>query len=167
MKLIISGSHGTGKTTLFNDYKKVFTEYLYVKEGARTLLSKMNKTPSTMDKTEFTDFQMLYFAYQAQIETALWDEAVIFDRCLIDILAYSEDIKEDEYKKLYKLFKTEHLTRYQGDDYKILFCKIKHDFDFEVDEIRDNPDLKYQKMIEDRIMKYFVKFGLMDKVVMI
>lgn len=111
MKIVILGSHGTGKTTLTkrllgflrDNYAFVIEQVSLVKESENVLLSKpmgrlqwklLPETPFEATQKGFTmnqdtslesEFWMIAKQLELELQSAPW----IADKCLIDMLAYA------------------------------------------------------------------------------
>lgn len=98
MRISLSGPHGAGKTTLFEELKKhlAVMDYSFYPEIARTLI---NLEPSTFsDKKEFEE--RLYEIHKTREHNANKEQNAVFDRCIWDAFVYADyygyPLKENE-----------------------------------------------------------------------
>lgn len=87
MKIAISGSHNTGKSTFIEDFLKKWTMYETFEKSYRSLIKEDNVTHSE-NGTEESQKRILDSLVDQAIE-ATKKEFVILDRCVLDNLAYS------------------------------------------------------------------------------
>lgn len=94
MKYAISGSHGVGKSTLIEELKK--QEWIVVyDEVARRAIEKCGKFPHEMTTEEQGQFEKYVLDNQIMFEiSADKKKQNIFDRGVLDVLAYSVHLKE-------------------------------------------------------------------------
>ena len=86
MKLAISGSAGTGKTTLAQNIAKQ-TGWTYIPEFAREACEKLKvKTPREIPDARKLEFQKIILDMKIEAETKAID--FVADRSTIDVLAY-------------------------------------------------------------------------------
>ncbi|WP_395173845.1 AAA family ATPase [Roseibium alexandrii] len=91
MRIAVTGTHGTGKTTLIEDFAALKPEYHPVPEPYFELLQKGHcfSDPPTID-----DFSsQLDQNIRTVLETKS-DDKVLFDRCPFDLIAYLEVLSE-------------------------------------------------------------------------
>lgn len=87
MKIAVVGSQCTGKTTYINDFLKKWSMYTTPKDTYRDLIKK-KKLPHSKNGTEESQTEILNCLVDQAIENSK-SENVIFDRCVLDVLAYS------------------------------------------------------------------------------
>ena len=156
MKLCVSGTSCQGKSTYIKDFIKNWPNYKTPEKTYRDFIKEKN-LPHSKEGTEES---------QKAILNALLDEAqqytrkdnVIFDRCILDNLAYSSWLYLND-KVLEKFLDESRITiREALKTFDIIFffplTKVAP-VEFEQDELRDN-DLIYREEI-DNIFKTFVK----------
>jgi deoxyadenosine/deoxycytidine kinase len=153
MKIAITGSHSTGKTTLCEQLTKLYPDLYYIKETAREQIAKFGKLPQDMTTKERCKFQEAVL--DSQIEQELLHDDFIADRSVFDVLAYSQDLPS--YKALYK----KAIRHYDLNSYDHLFY-IPIEFELENDGTRPL-HLKYQKLIDIRIQDYLRWFKLLHE----
>ena len=149
MKIAIVGSHGVGKTTLFNKLELEGVEF--IQETARELMGYMDHSTADMDDKEKGFFQQV--ALNHQIWREVEHERFIADRCVLDYLAYSHGLPFYDKLKDQVDF---HLERHGGYD-QIFFIPIE--FPLEVDGLRFTDD-KYQKEIDERLLGLIQEYGI-------
>jgi predicted ATPase len=146
MKIAISGSHGTGKTTLLNSLD--LSDHTKLSELARAVAQELNKPPQDLNPEELREFQWTLFNRQSKLEDE--NEHFVVDRSIYDILAYSADIPVVH--ELIAILKKQ--PRY----YDIVFF-LPIEFELELDGWRHH-DKVYQQKIGDRILDYLKEFGV-------
>ena len=134
MNIALTGSHGTGKTTILNN----IAHPNKIQEIARKELIKDVK-PHDMTPKERLIFQCDYWELQKKTEDSKKD--FLSDRSLLDILAYDLDIMK--HKDVYAM-----LPRLVG-RYDVL-CYIPIEFPLEIDNVRFH-DVSYQHDIDYKI----------------
>jgi predicted ATPase len=87
MKIAVVGSQCTGKTTYINDFLKKWSMYTTPEDTYRKLI-KEKKLPHSKNGTEESQTAILNCLVDQAIENSK-SENVIFDRCVLDVLAYS------------------------------------------------------------------------------
>ena len=87
MKIAITGTHSTGKTTYINDFLKKWKMYETPNDSYRDLI-KNNNIPHSKNGTEESQKQILNYLVDQAIELTKKD-FVITDRCVLDNLAYT------------------------------------------------------------------------------
>jgi predicted ATPase len=88
MRISLSGPHGAGKTTLFEELKMhlVKQNYLFYPEIARTLI---NFEPEIFsDKKGFEE--RLYQIYKTREHYEFKEQNAVFDRCIWDTFVYAD-----------------------------------------------------------------------------
>ncbi|CTQ69370.1 AAA family ATPase [Roseibium alexandrii] len=91
MRIAVTGTHGTGKTTLIEDFAALKPEYHPVPEPYFELLQKGH---SFSDPPTIDDFSsQLDQNIRTVLETKS-DDKVLFDRCPFDLIAYLEVLSE-------------------------------------------------------------------------
>lgn len=87
MKIAISGTHCTGKTTYIQDFLKKWPNYKTPEKSYRDYIIEKN-LPHSKEATEESQ-KLILDALVDQSQEYTKDENVIFDRCVLDNLAYS------------------------------------------------------------------------------
>jgi predicted ATPase len=87
MKIAVSGAQNTGKSTYIKDFLKKWTMYETPKESYRDLLKEKNLPHSTEGNEESQRIILDFLIDQCQKYSK--EDNVIFDRCVLDNLAYS------------------------------------------------------------------------------
>lgn len=150
MKIVFTGSHGTGKSTLVNELLKVYNDHIGPSNFRREMslelpLFNIYKQADIISQGFITG----YMAYQA-----ISNNKFIQDRCIIDTFAYTDyaDIL-DEYKE--KLFQTYKDIVFK---YDYIFY-IPVEFDIIEDGFRET-EKEYQKQIDQKIKYYLDIIGV-------
>jgi len=146
LKVALTGSHGTGKTTILNNIEHPNK----IQEIARKELIK-NVKPHDMTPKERLIFQCDYWELQKKTEDSKKD--FLSDRSLLDILAYDLDImkRKDVYAMLPRL-----VGRYD------VLCYIPIEFPLIVDNVRFH-DISYQHDIDYKIRNLLESLKKLDK----
>ena len=156
MKIAISGTHCQGKSTYIEDFLKKWTNYKTPEKTYRDFIKDKN-LPHSKNGTEES---------QREILNALLDESqqysrtdnVIFDRCILDNLAYSSWLNLNGKISDKNLDESRIIVREALKSFDIIFFFPITKFspvDFQKDEMRDD-DLIYREEI-DNIFKIFLK----------
>jgi predicted ATPase len=87
MKIAVSGTHNTGKTTYIADFIKKWPMYETCDTSYRDLI-KSEKLKHSKDGTEETQKIILDYLVEQAIQSSKKDFAIL-DRCVLDNLAYS------------------------------------------------------------------------------
>jgi len=156
MKIAISGTHCQGKSTYIEDFLKKWTNYKTPEKTYRDFIKDKNLAHSKNGTEES----------QREILNALLDESqqysrtdnVIFDRCILDNLAYSSWLNLNGKISDKNLDESRIIVREALKSFDIIFFFPITKFspvDFQKDEMRDD-DLIYREEI-DNIFKIFLK----------
>ena len=146
MKIWITWAHSVWKSTLLEKL-----EWNKIREIARDLIKKLWVLPQDMNKEQLNNFQRDLIHKQIKEETLRWD-SFIWDRTLIDILAYSKWL--DIYNNLLDTVKS-YLSEYP---YDIIFY-IPIEFPLEKDWVRFE-DENYQKEIDNNIISILKELNI-------
>ena len=148
MKIGLTGTHGTGKTTLVQELRKTFYDYNVYESPARHLtalpLFRTNKDADDISQTVITG------ACAAHL---MMNENTLADRTLFDYFAYSDysvNVKDQE--KIERTFK-EAVEKYD------LVCYVPIEFEMAEDGVRLK-DQEYRQAIQDRILFYLKKYEI-------
>ncbi|HRH22145.1 MAG TPA: ATP-binding protein [bacterium] len=144
MRIALTGSHGVGKTTLFDNL--VLPRHNKIQEAARAEIARQGKLPHEMSEEEFFNFQLSLVHKQIELEQGDF----IADRSLFDMLAYAQDHPEHH---LLRAIIEEHYRPY---DY-VFYIPIE--FALVIDDVRKD-DLRYQKTIDERIKKLLAEYQI-------
>ena len=155
MKLAISGTHCTGKSTFIKDFIKNWPNYETSKESYRNVIKK-KKLPHSKEGNEKSQ-RLILDALCEQLQKYSKSDNVIFDRCVLDNLAYSSWLNlngkvSDKFLDESRLIVREALKMLDI-VFFIPLTKIAPVV-FQTDELRDG-DLVYREEI-DNIFKIFV-----------
>jgi predicted ATPase len=138
MRIAISGAQNTGKTTLLNNFKYVWSNYTTPSKTYRDVLTEKNLPHSSKTTTE-TQWEILNFMIDEQQKHDK-DANVIFDRCPLDNLVYTLWANSKEVEGFDKEFvdKCITLTRESMRSLDIIFV-LRHDpsIKIEDDGVRD------------------------------
>jgi len=155
MKIAISGTHCTGKSTFIRDFIKNWPNYETPKESYRNLIKK-KKLPHSKQGTEKGQ-RLILDALCEQLQKYSKTDNVIFDRCVLDNLAYSSWLNLNGKVSDKFLDETRIIVREALKMLDIVFfipLTPIAPVSFEKDELREE-DLIYREEI-DNIFKIFV-----------
>ena len=157
MKIVITGSHGTGKSTLARQYPNKLNEV------ARSLIEEWGH-PNTFDEDKFDLFETEIIKRQISEELRLKD--FISDRCVIDVLAYCTLMASP---KTTRIIADKVQSYLQENTYDIIFY-IPIEFEMEKDGVRYEDeqlrvivDLQIQKYLKRYKLKYTVLTGSIEQ----
>lgn len=144
MKICITGTHGTGKTTLLN--------YLKNDNSLNNLFDFTEEITRTMSKKGIKINEDGDDASQIALALAHWDiyqnhKNLIMDRCLLDVLCYT--------KYLYEHHKC---NRYTLNFVKILFSQVHYDVIFYIEpefELENDGVRSTDRSFRDEVQRYF------------
>ena len=91
MRIAVTGTHGTGKTTLIEDFAALKPDYNPVPEPYFELLQRGH---SFSDPPSIDDFSSQLDQNVRTILETNSDDKVLFDRCPFDLIAYLEVLSE-------------------------------------------------------------------------
>lgn len=156
MKIAISGTHCTGKSTFVEDFLKKWPSYTTPEKTYRHFI-KENNLPHSKEGTEESQRAILDALVQESKQYTRNDN-VIFDRCILDNLAYSSWLFLNEKVSEKFLDQCRIQIREELKEFDVIFffpLTKMSPVEFEKDELREN-DLVYREEI-DNIFKTFVK----------
>jgi predicted ATPase len=156
MKIAVSGTHCIGKSTFITDFLTNWTNYKTPVETYRNFIKEKNY-PHSKEGTEESQGEILNFLIEEAKQYTRKDN-VIFDRCVLDNLAYSSWLFLNGKVSEKFLDQARLAVRREIQDFDIIFFLPITKFsevDFKPDEMRDS-DPVYREEI-DNIFKTFVK----------
>lgn len=158
VKIAVSGTHSTGKTTFCNELYDIAVgsgiDACLVPESARAVFDERDTKPLTSSRDEIAEIQREIFFKQLVLETeaeAAGHDVVICDRTLMDNIVYARayGISGGLHKLLYRIAK-HHLSTY--DHIALTKVNLAVAGQVALDGLRD-ADLKLWYTIEDGIYK--------------
>ena len=158
MRISISGSHCTGKTTLARYLskeliKKFPNKVIHIDEVARKVISL--GFPLNMDATYESYFHYIWF--QLEQERKAKSVFVISDRSLVDLLAYIRANNNPQISRSFVCLLQELLwLETKSFDFYIY---LPIEFQLEVDDVRLE-DVDYQKLVDEKIVDILVEYGV-------
>ncbi len=156
MKIAVSGTHCQGKSTYIRDFLKTWTNYKTPEKSYRDYIKEQN-LPHSKEGTEESQ-QIILNALLDQAQEYSKNDNVIFDRCILDNLAYSSWLNLNGKVSDKFLDESRILIREALKTFDVIFfvplTKVAP-VEFKEDELRDN-DLVYREEI-DNIFKVFVQ----------
>lgn len=156
MKIAVSGTHCIGKSTFITDFLANWPTYKTPKETYRSFIKSKN-LPHSKEGTEESQQAILDYLIEESRQFSRNDN-VIFDRCLLDNLAYSSWLFLNGKVSEKFLDQTRLAIRKEISDFDIiLFFPLTKfsEVEFKEDEMRDS-DPVYREEI-DNIFKTFLK----------
>lgn len=145
MKIAITGSHGTGKTTLAQALAEELDMHL-IPEAAREIMEKWQVEPWNLDDPTKTAFQEEVLDIQIKREQQA--ESFISDRTVFDSLAYSKMLAS--YEQLSELA----VAHVAVSPYDLV---IRLPIVFEIDNDGRSTDIEYQQLIDHNIIQELEK----------
>lgn len=147
MRIAISWSHGTGKTTLLDKYD---TPLPKITEMSRDLINFLGQKPQDMSKQEKIQFQERLFDIQKIEEEAY--KNFMSDRSVYDVLAYTYYACTETYKKML----VDVIDTHPWYDH-VFYTPIE--FELQDDGVRYT-DLEFQKVIDEKIVQIMQFVGV-------
>ena len=89
MRIAISGTSNTGKTTLIKSFLEKWSTYETPKKTYRDIIVKEKLEHSSKSSTKTQDKIIEFMLDQVKDKTKTVDDNIIYDRCPLDALAYS------------------------------------------------------------------------------
>ena len=153
MRILLVGSHSTGKTTLMKKMSEL--GYDTREEVIRKCLSENAKVK--INKEADDESQQLFFT---ETMKSMEGKNFIADRCPLDILAYTS-YQEKHGKISYSTFKQQYesVQKFINDNNDLKFAFIPIEFPLENDSVRDN-DEEYRKDIENELIRLLLSFKI-------
>ena len=153
MRILLVGSHSTGKTTLMKKMSEL--GYDTREEVIRKCLSENTKVK--INKEADDESQQLFFT---ETMKSMEGKNFIADRCPLDILAYTS-YQEKHGKISYSTFKQQYesVQKFINDNNDLKFAFIPIEFPLENDSVRDS-DEEYRKDIENEFIRLLLSFKI-------
>lgn len=162
MKFAVSGSHGTGKTTLITEVARVLAHRTSVhicREIPETIISQVNDSQFFQRSRNSLVRQLLICLKQVVVENRERAKAsvILVDRTLIDHLAYTALLfpaftESIEFDLLFRM------TAESLREYNAIF-KLPIEFGIPADGIRE-ADIEFQLAIDGLIEQFYMKAGV-------
>jgi len=160
MKIVLCGTHSTGKTTVFNSLNdELNLECIFVRSSTR-YFEKLG-FPINNVSDNYNETQLLIGNKDFQDWVVNRNVNCIFDRCLLDTMIYSQYLCIQNKLDLWILRYQEDMFRLINYDYYLWF---QDDIDLVIDDIRIY-DLKFRNSIHDLFSVWFNLFNLNDRVI--
>lgn len=146
MKIAITGTHGTGKTTLSYNlaayYKSIGKSVKIIQEVTRSCPFPINQ------KMTIEAAKWIYLEHAKKELEACKNQVIIGDRSVFDSFAYSEYFQFNDDEQLIKL---KNLALQELDNYDLLIF-VRPDMPIQADGIRSN-DLEFQSGVDKMFEK--------------
>lgn len=158
MKVSISGSHSTGKTTLASGVTKLLRKrgsnnVGLIHEVARRVIAM--GFPLNQDATIQSYLNYIWLVLKEEREHA--EEFVISDRSLVDLLAYIRTNNDTTIPEYFVSMLEELLWRESV--YFDLYCYLPIEFPLQLDHVRPS-DVEYHKAVDTSILKILNEYRL-------
>lgn len=151
-RIILTGAHGTGKTTVLNMFEKA--DWPVITEVVRCL----NKDAGVKinEDGDRSGQHIIFDTY----EELLQQDKYVSDRGLTDVIAYTKYLC-DEGKIDKSLFdeQMERFKKFHNENPDILYCFFPIEFDIEDDNVRSTAK-DFQKQINDNIRWVISEVGM-------
>lgn len=150
---VITGAHGTGKTTLLNELKSLSDQYSFSTSSTRSSGAKLNE-----EGNDESQLRILETIKQYETDNDLYKKDYILDRSFIDFYAYTRHLHSigRVSDTVLEVIKNEFILR--KDHYNIVFF-LPIEFDIEDDGTRST-DNSFQKSINDHIWSILREYEL-------
>lgn len=158
MRVSLSGSYSTGKTTLAKAClaplrARYGPDFSYIEEVARTVIAR----GFGLDRAATIDSYVVYIQLQLEAEREADTPHVLSDRSLIDLLAYIRYNDEASVPK----YVTEMLEEvvWLESRYFDVYCHLPIEFPLQDDGVR-TVDEQYRAAIDDTLVSVFERYGV-------
>lgn len=147
MKIAISGSHGTGKSSFARGLaKKLGANYIH-----DIVTDEFVKEGFVINESTSPQLQIALVGHQWRLEQTT-PQPWIADKCLFDYLVYARDDFKGYIKKTIEMF-------VKNDAHYDFVFYLPIEFPMEFDNIR-SPDLNFQKLMDERYRKLLDDLGI-------
>jgi len=158
IKVSITGSHSTGKTTLASAVTKILRErgiksVGFINEVARRVIAL--GFPLNQDATIHSYLNYIWFQLKEERERV--EKYVISDRSLVDLLGYIRTNNDTSIPK-YFVSMLEELLWCESACFD-LYCYLPIEFPLEIDNVRPS-DVEYQKAVDTNILQILQDYRL-------
>ena len=158
MKVSITGSHSTGKTTLASAVSKILRKSGHssvglINEVARRVIAM--GFPLNQDATIHSYLNYIWLVLKEERECV--EKFVICDRSLVDLLGYIRTNNDTSIPKYFVSMLEELLWRESA--YFDLYCYLPVEFPLEIDDVRPS-DVDYQKAVSNSIQQILQEYRL-------
>jgi len=158
MKVSMTGSHSTGKTTLAHAVTKIIrkrgtSSVGLINEVARRVIAM--GFPLNQDATIHSYLHYIWFQLKEERERV--EEYVFSDRSLVDLLGYIRTNNDTNIPKYFVSMLEELLWR--ESTFFDLYCYLPVEFPLEIDHVRPS-DVEYQKAVDTNIQQILQEYGL-------
>lgn len=158
MKVSITGSHSTGKTTLARAVAKILrkrgaSSVGLINEVARRVIAL--GFPLNQDATIHSYLNYIWFQLKEERERV--EKYVISDRSLVDLLGYIRTNNDTSIPKYFVSMLEELLWRESA--YFDLYCYLPIEFPVQIDHVRPS-DVEYHKAVDTSILQILQDYRL-------
>ena len=156
MRIAVSGSFSTGKTTLIKDFVSCTQnqDFKVIEEVARTVIA----SGLELDKKATIDSYLFYINLQLTNERKYSKyKNVISDRILIDLLSYIR-VNKDKSISIYLEHLLKEIIEIEKKYYDI-FIYLPVEFEPVADGIRET-NIVYQNIVNSELLNIYKEFGL-------
>lgn len=154
MKIVLTGSHGTGKTSTLDELKKEYPNIFIVEEVVRELHKKgINISENGNNKCQYAIFN----TYQELFEQ---NKSYISDRGLVDTLAYDRYLyKHNKINQIVLLNHHQAFKRYLKKNPDVVHIYFPIEFDLVDDGVRST-NKEFQKEIDTHIINILHEYDI-------
>lgn len=158
MRVSLSGSYSTGKTTLADSCVESLQahhgkDFTYIREVARTVIAR----GFGLDRAATIDSYVVYIQLQLEAERRADTRFVLSDRSLMDLLAYI-DYNDDTRVPRYVNELLEEVVWMESRFFD-LYCYLPIEFPLQDDGVR-TPDEDYRAAIDRNLVRVFERYGV-------
>lgn len=153
MKIILTGAHGTGKTTILKEFEKRGMKAI---TGVVRSLASQEGTHINEEGNQEGQ-QRIFEVYRNLLSQ---EGSYISDRGLIDVLAYTIELSKKN--KIEESFGDEQLKQmidWMNEHRDVVYCFVPIEFPIVKDNVRSE-DTQYQQDIENNILSIIAALGV-------
>ena len=154
MKINLTGTQGTGKTTVLNELSRIYPQFNIITEVVRNLSSTGVKINEEGDnKSQYAIFS----AYQELFEQ---NKNYISDRGLVDVIAYDRYLyKHNKINQIVLLNHQQALRRFLKKNPDVIHVYFPIEFDLVDDGVRST-NKEFQKSIDNYIVDILNEYNI-------
>lgn len=158
MRVSISGTHSSGKTSLFQCCQEGLRASFpgrvdFIHEVARDVIA----AGLPLNEEATVDSYLLYIQFQLQAERRATREHVVSDRSLVDLLAYIETNNDPRIPR--RLVDVLREIMWFETRYFDVYCYLPIEFGLELDGVR-SADAAYQRAVDDTLRSILDRYGV-------
>lgn len=153
MRIALSGTHSTGKTTLLNELKKQnkLSDYIFVDEITRKIQKKGLKI------NEQGDDETQLHVMQSHIDSLKYNDCIL-DRCVLDGIVYTHYLYNNNTVSQHVFEKSLEIFKQHKDSYDYIFF-LKPEFPIEKDNVRST-NISFQMDVHNLFLDYIFDYNI-------